>query len=67
VDGRFLSIALVSEQSNDDGSATAASDTPDIVRRLVGLGAESESVVVEEASLEEVYLQLLNAPTEQPS
>jgi hypothetical protein len=42
-------------------------DTPAIIRRLVELGAEIEAVGVEEASLEEVYLQLLNAPVERPS
>ena len=68
VDGKFLSMALVREQaSNGHGPAPAGNDTPDIVRRLVELGAEIESVVVEEASLEEVYLQLLNAPVEPPS
>ena len=55
VEGMFLSIA-----------ADAVS-TPVVVRHLVELGAEIESVVMEEASLEEVYLQLLNAPTEPSS
>ena len=52
-----------------DGRATAepAHDTPAIVRHLVQLGAEIESVGVEEASLEDVYLQLLNAPPEPPT
>jgi ABC-2 type transport system ATP-binding protein len=68
VDGTFLSTAPVRKPvSNGHGSAPAGNDTPDIVRRLVELGAEIESVVVEEASLEEVYLQLLNAPVERPS
>jgi len=42
-------------------------DTPAIARRLVELGAEIESVAVEEASLEDVYLRLLNAPVERPA
>jgi ABC-2 type transport system ATP-binding protein len=68
VDGTFLSIAPVRPPaSNGHGAAPAGNDTPDIVRRLVELGAEIESVVVEEASLEDVYLQLLNASTEPPS
>jgi ABC-2 type transport system ATP-binding protein len=68
VEGTLLSIALARQQaSNGPGLAPEGNDTPDIVRRLVELGAEIESVVVEEASLEEVYLQLLNAPTEPPS
>jgi ABC-2 type transport system ATP-binding protein len=39
------------------------SDIPSLVRRLVEQGADVEFVRVEEASLEEVYLQLLNTPT----
>jgi len=53
-----------------DAGRPAAShdrDTPALVRRLVELGAEIEAVGVEEASLEEVYLQLLNAPVERSS
>ena len=67
-EGTFLSIALVSERAaNGPGSAPEGNDTPGIVRRLVELGADIESVVVEEASLEEVYLQLLNTPAERSS
>jgi ABC-2 type transport system ATP-binding protein len=49
--GRALSIAL------DDAPRRA----PAIVRRLVAAGADIESVVPEEPSLEEVYLRLLDA------
>ena len=68
-EGTSLSIALGGRQVSS-GHGRAADDdtsTPALVRRLVELGAEIESVVVEEASLEEVYLQLLNTPMEQPS
>ena len=47
--GNALSIAA------DDGKARA----PAVVRRLVAAGADIESVAVEEPSLEDVYLRLL--------
>jgi hypothetical protein len=64
-EGASLSIALDARQVSDDRDRAAddAADTPALVRRLVELGAEIESVVMEDASLEEVYLQLLNTPT----
>jgi len=58
-----LSIGL----DADRPTASHDRDTPAIVRRLVELGAEIEAVGVEEASLEEVYLQLLNAPVARSS
>jgi len=48
-DGRSLSVSL-------NGTLT----TPAMVRQLVHAGAEIESVVREEASLEDVYLRLLH-------
>lgn len=56
-----LSIGLDADQPGPDH------DTPAIVRRLVQLGAAIEAVGVEEASLEQVYLRLLNAPPERPA
>jgi ABC-2 type transport system ATP-binding protein len=49
VDGRALSVAL-----------STGVTVPDLVRRLVDLGAEVESVLREEPPLEEVYLRLLH-------
>ena len=68
-EGTSLSIALPARQASDVRGQASDADagTPALVRRLVELGAEIESVVMEEASLEEVYLQLLNTPTEQTS
>jgi ABC-2 type transport system ATP-binding protein len=51
VDDRVLALAI------DDASGRA----PAIVRRLVAAGADIESVVPEEPSLEDVYLRLLEA------
>ena len=64
-EGASLSIAVGARpvSGDRDRASDDATDTPALVRRLVELGAEIESVVMEEASLEEVYLQLLNTPT----
>jgi ABC-2 type transport system ATP-binding protein len=54
VDGHVLSV----------GMATAPLPTPEIVRRLVEVGAGVESVIPEEPPLEDVYLKLLNSDGE---
>ena len=61
----FVDGAGVSDVRADDRSLSMAVDdgrgrAPAIVRRLVSAGADIESVVPEEPSLEEVYLQLLS-------
>jgi ABC-2 type transport system ATP-binding protein len=56
-DGSTLSIAV----------ADAAADAPGIVRRLVGAGADVQSVVPEHPPLEEVYLRLLDDEERRPS
>jgi ABC-2 type transport system ATP-binding protein len=58
-DGSALSITL--PPSTTTGSAEAAVDTPAIVRALVESGADIESVVAEEPSLEDTYLRLLRS------
>ena len=55
-DGRMLSIDL----------SLAALTTPEIVRRLVGAGADVLSVVPEEPPLEEVYLKLIHQSQDAP-
>jgi ABC-2 type transport system ATP-binding protein len=67
-EGTALSIALDGHQPSRHPLAPGTvADTPVVVRRLVELGAEIESVIIEEASLEELYLQLLNAHAEGPA
>ena len=61
----FVDGAGVSDVRADDRSLSMAVDdgrgrAPAIVRRLVSAGADIESVVPEEPSLEEVYLRLLS-------
>ena len=41
--------------------------TPAVVRTLVGAGADIQTVTEERHSLEEVYLNLVNSPPEQPA
>ena len=57
VDGNAISVAPPNGASSE--SVQAMPDTPTMVRILVEMGAEVESVVSEEASMEDLYLRLL--------
>jgi hypothetical protein len=58
VERNTLSIAL--ENGTSSSSANPILDAPSLVRMLVGMGADIESVASEQVSLEDVYLRLLS-------